>query len=138
MFEILCALLVKHYVCDFPLQRVTYLYAHKGEYGHMGGVFHAMIHSYGTWLVLCLFDIAGANITSLGMLCIPILDGFLHYHIDYIKAHTTAKAGWAKLINKPPHESAHLKIYSQNYFDAIGLDQFAHHLTYMVLAGVIV
>ena len=57
MFEILVWLLVKHYICDFPLQAHPWLYSRKGDYGAPGGIAHALIHGAGSAVVLAALSI---------------------------------------------------------------------------------
>ncbi len=127
---LLAALLVKHWLADFPLQRHQYLYAHKGKYGHSGGIMHAMVHVMGTWAVmLCFFGIHDPD--GVHLIWLPWLDGVLHYHIDWAKARITKARGWSGMVQ---YGRPHLAIYSQNYFEAIGPDQLLHHLTYVLIA----
>jgi len=127
MFFLLSALLLKHYIFDFPLQRSPALYSHKGKYGHLGGIKHAALHAWGTLIVMCFFAPPGV----LGLiLALSVLDGLIHYHIDYLKVLVTRKFNWSQMKGGA---DPHLAIYNQNYFDAIGLDQLCHNATYILL-----
>ncbi|MFM9890529.1 MAG: DUF3307 domain-containing protein [Rickettsiales bacterium] len=110
---LLVALMAKHFLCDFPLQR-PYQYQNKGIYGHPGGLLHVSIHAAGTWLVAVLF------VGPWAALGLALLDAVIHYHID-----------WAKnQINKRYSLNAHSGAW---YWIVFGFDQFLHQLTYILL-----
>jgi hypothetical protein len=112
---IIAALLIKHYVCDFLIQP-AYMIQDKACYGASGGIHHAGLHSFGTWVVVFLFtDAFTATIFALA-------DGLAHYHIDWIKTKLTK--------NSQTHHWA--------YWAWFGLDQLAHALTYLVIVAIIV
>ncbi len=117
MYEILVWLLVKHFICDFPLQSHPYLYSHKGEYGHPGGIVHALIHGVGTWLVLALLPGIGMETA----LIYAGLDMVLHYHIDWAKMKTNKVMGWGPTT-------------SNKFWVLVGFDQLLHNLTYAGIA----
>lgn len=109
---LMTALLVKHFIFDFPFQS-KFMLDGKGYYLHEGGLFHAAFHSLGTAFVFCAFDmpeVAGA---------LAIIDGLIHYHVDYLKVKVNR---WADL--KPDN---------QMFWNALGADQLAHGLTYVLL-----
>ena len=110
---ILTLLLTKHFVCDFLLQ-TSYQFAHKGQYGHFGGLLHAGIHSAGTFVVFYFF-------TSLEWaLIFALFDGLVHYHVDWTKCYLN------KRFNLSP-------LKGNGYWPLFGLDQFLHQLTYIGL-----
>jgi len=113
MIEILLWLMIKHFICDFPLQAHPYLYRHKHEYGHLGGILHALIHGVGTAIVLLFFPSVSLEL----MAFIMILDVVIHYHIDYCKM----KIG--KIYNLKPDNS-------EAFWSLLGFDQLLHFLTY--------
>lgn len=105
-------LLVKHFLCDFPFQTKQML-ADKGTYLEMGGIHHALVHGLGTALVFSIFgfyDLAAA---------LAVVDILIHYHIDYLKMKINQ---WAKLESD-----------NQMFWNALGADQLAHGLTYVLL-----
>lgn len=116
IISLFMAFFVKHFICDFPLQRWDYMYANKGIYGHMGGFLHAGIHGVGTFLTLVLF-----KIPVLIILTMSAFDLLVHYHIDW------AKTKLCKHYNLKPDNS-------EWYWHLLGLGQFLHYLTY---AGII-
>jgi hypothetical protein len=104
---LLIAFIIKHFICDFPLQFPIH-YLNKGTYGHRGGIYHAAIHGFGTLLIAFYFDLP---------LYFALLDMVVHYHID-----------WAKMnLNK----YWKLKPDNSEYFWwLLGVDQLLHYLTY--------
>ena len=119
VIAVLFALCTKHLVCDFFLQ-FRYQFENKGTYGHPGGILHAAITAAGT---------LGALVGILGyypvLLFISLLDGVIHYHID-----------WAKMsINKrynftPTTDSM--------FWWLLGIDQYFHYLTYLFITILII
>lgn len=114
---LIAALLVKHFVCDYPLQ-LPYMLENKGKYLAKGGVHHALYHGAGTALVFVLFGMA--EIAAV----MAILDTLIHYHVDFLKMK----------INK----WADLKLDNKRFWHLIGLDQLAHQLTYVLLVALAV
>lgn len=111
---IMAALILKHFICDFPLQR-RYQYTHKGIYGHPGGLLHAVIHALGTLLVLVFFAPLAIALK------LAALDALIHYHIDWAKSR----------YNKSRNFTASS---GDGFWITLGLDQCAHQLTYVLLA----
>lgn len=112
MIYLLIAFQLKHFICDFPLQ-YPFHYLNKGKYGHIGGIWHAAIHGFGTLFALLL-----CGVTGWFPIIATIADFILHYHID-----------WAKMnINK----YFKLKPDNSEYFwHLLGFDQLLHQLTYI-------
>jgi hypothetical protein len=107
---ILTALIVKHFVVDFPLQK-PYQWKNKGTYGHPGGILHAVLHGIGTYLCIVL-------VTPLAVM-LALLDALVHYHVD-----------WAKMnLNR----RLQLDPSKEGFWWALGLDQLLHYLTYVVI-----
>jgi len=133
MFEILICLLVKHFICDFPLQSHPWLYSRKGFYGAPGGIAHAAIHGVGTLIVLTVLPMfaAAASTATIAAITLQsavlwaVIDTLIHYHIDWAKMRTNRAMNW-----KPDN--------SEKFWILLGFDQFMHHLTYILIAyGVI-
>ena len=76
---LIAALTFKHFLADFVLQR-EYQFRNKGKYGHPGGILHAAVHGFGTFisLVWCIPITWAAGLA--------VLDLLIHYHIDWVKA----------------------------------------------------
>ena len=113
---LILALFAKHFVIDYPLQ-VRYQYSNKGTYGHPGGLLHAGLHAAGTWL--CFFLYAPGASYYLGM-----IDGMIHYHVDWAKMNLNAKLGWGPTTH-------------EEFWWLLGLDQFLHALTYIGLVALV-
>jgi hypothetical protein len=117
MTWILVALLTKHFICDFPLQ-VPFHYLNKGTYGHIGGIHHALIHLIGTFIALVWFT--GWQFAAM----MAVLDGFIHYHIDWAKMNLNKHFNW-----KPDN--------SEKFWWLLGFDQYLHGLTYVLILALI-
>lgn len=114
---------VKHLIVDFFLQS-EYQYKNKGTYGHAGGIIHSALHAAVTMFILFWL---------IGPYSIPVMlaEFFVHYHIDWLKVKLTKNKGWAKGFDD------RLEIYSNDYFLALGVDQFLHQLTYIAIIAAI-
>lgn len=106
----------KHMIVDGPLQsHFPYLYEHKGQFLHLGGIAHAGLHGLGTLIALALYP------GLLGLaLFMGVVDFLIHYVVDYTKMALNAKNGWNPT---KPH-----------FWTAILVDQYAHYLTYLGIA----
>lgn len=114
VFEaVLIFLLIKHYLFDFVFQTDQMITA-KGLYGRPWGLAHSLLHGVGTFVVLMIYGIKLA-------LILAVIDTIVHYHVDWIKTRYGCRD-----MKKPA------------YWNHFGLDQLAHGLTYVFLAGVIV
>jgi len=109
-------LLIKHLVFDFFLQ-TAYQYKNKGIYGHPGGILHAGLHAFGTSF-LFLYVYPGAALAA------QILVGefIVHYHIDWTKEQVV------KRMRLTTEDAA--------FWWALGVDQFLHGATYIVIAWI--
>ncbi len=109
---------VKHFICDYPLQTL-YQLKNKGRYGHPGGIIHSGIHALVTMTIFIV-------VTPTFLLGVAIVAGefLVHYHVDWAKDNFIRKMGYTAT--------------DREFWWAIGADQLAHHLTYVVIAGVLV
>jgi hypothetical protein len=109
-------LLIKHLVFDFFLQ-TAYQYKNQGIYGHPGGILHAGLHAFGTSF-LFLYVYPGAALAA------QILVGefIVHYHIDWTKEQVV------KRMRLTTEDAA--------FWWALGVDQFLHGATYIVIAWI--
>lgn len=108
VIELFTLFILKHFICDFPLQK-PYQYLNKGIYGHMGGILHAFIHGIGTWAIQIAYGLPW---------WLPFVDAIVHYHID-----------WAKM-----RLNSHWKLKADNseyFWWLLGIDQMLHYLTYV-------
>ena len=113
---LLILLQIKHWYIDFVDQDMVEV-NHKGIYGHWLGMRHSFKQGIGT--AACVGLVVGPAYWPASILT-GIIDGFLHYHIDW------AKMNWGNRDMKTPSFWAHL-----------GLDQMAHQLTYIAIVGIV-
>lgn len=117
MFESLFLMLllqIKHYVADFVIQ--TYAQTvRKGIYRDPVGISHSMDHITGSLLVLLLASFI-IPLDPLQIIALCILEGIIHYHIDWAKVHYGIKD-----ITKPL------------FWNQFGMDQLAHQITYLLM-----
>ena len=113
--EILILLLllqIKHYYADFAIQ--TYQQTvRKGIYRDLVGISHSLDHVWSSIIALLLFSFIHP-ISPVVMLLLPVVEGIVHYHIDWTKVHFGSKD-----LTKPV------------FWNQFGLDQLAHQLTYI-------
>lgn len=127
IYILLVLLLIKHTIVDFCWQTDIEI-ANKGTYGNIFGIGHSGKHWFFTHLILsgafiyelCTYWNSRIDIT-LTRILIPIfalslLDGVIHYHIDYIKK---------RFGNPDPLQKQHWRHF--------GYDQLAHLLTYVLI-----
>lgn len=108
---LLVLLQVKHMFADFFLQTARML-AGRSVYLHFGRAQHAGLHALLSAFALL---IVGSPIVFVIWLC--VLEGLLHYHIDYAKGRYSEKAGHGPM--------------DRSYWFAFGVDQALHQLTYV-------
>lgn len=110
-------LMGKHTIADYFLQRM-WMIRDKSVYGARGGIAHAFTHAVGTAIVLVPFLVSNFLAIVLAM-----LDGVIHYHIDYVKSNI-----WKK------HD---LDSTQTLYWVLQGVDQYLHFLTYALIILII-
>lgn len=116
----------KHFFVDFMFQD-AYMYKNKGIYGHMGGIIHAVLHGWATFMI-CIFYGAFYHIPFDQIhlwYSVGILDAIVHYHIDYLKVKINDAKNWQ--CNT-----------SERFWHLLGLDQYLHYLTYLVIVFMLV
>lgn len=111
--------LIKHLVVDFFLQG-AYIYENKGKYGHPGGIFHAAAHGMSTFILLYLFREPTPLTVAFLAMKLGLLDTIVHYHIDWVKVNIDERYNWK--CNT-----------SEFYWWVLGVDQFLHMTTYIVI-----
>lgn len=116
ILTLLYLFIVKHFYADFIMQ--TYEQTiRKGIYGDWVGITHSLDHVWTTIIVLAIFNIIH-SIQIVLILPVALIEGIVHYHIDWIKV----KFG-CKDSNNP------------TFWAQLGLDQLAHHFCYLLIAG---
>src|SRR5262245_55355978 len=108
----------KHLVADFFLQSKEQL-KFKGIYGHPVGILHSAIHVAGSCAVFLILPATLAVGASL-----IVVEFLLHYHIDWAKEQLGARLK--------------LSISEKLYWSLFGIDQWLHHLTYLIYIVVLV
>tara|TARA_B100002019_G_scaffold291296_1_gene311065 strand:- start:881 stop:1240 length:360 start_codon:yes stop_codon:yes gene_type:complete len=109
---------IKHTIADYFMQ-YSWMIRDKGTYGAWGGIAHSGWHAILTLAVLSIFELP-----LLLILILPVLDGVVHYHVDYVKSNF-----W-KGKNLGPQD--------QLYWVAHGVDQLLHFLTYVAIVALCV
>jgi len=123
---IMTTLIVKHFVADALLQ-FPYQYLNKGKFLHPGGLLHAGIH--GILTAYCFMTYSPEVI-----LIVASIDTVLHYFIDYAKMNISAIFKWSEYDAEDG--KSFLKIYDNNFFIILILDQCLHMMTYVLLIGI--
>lgn len=111
-------LLLKHAIADFFLQ-TPYQYRNKGSYGHPGGLLHAGIHVLCTLPVFLILSPASLRLPAL----IVVGEYVVHYHVDWLKEQVVKRKAWT--------------VTDAAYWQALGLDQLAHGLTYVAIIALL-
>ncbi len=120
---LLSLLFVKHFVVDFPLQK-PFQWKNKGDYGHLGGILHAALHAIGTGLIVVFFVQEPTEYGKfLWSFSIALLDGMVHYHVDWAKMNLNEK------LDYNPN--------TEGFWNLLGADQLIHSLTYLAIAAII-
>ena len=102
----------KHLVADFFLQSKHQLKC-KGIYGHPLGMLHSAIHAAGSCAVFLILPTT--IVVGTGLIVGEFL---LHYHIDWSKEQLGSRLK--------------LSISQNRYWMLFGIDQWLHHLTYLI------
>lgn len=117
MMFVLILLQIKHWYVDFVNQTDEEV-KHKGVYLHWLGVKHSLKHGVGTFVVLWI--VTGWDNIEFA-LALGIVDFLLHYHIDWIKMNYGNR-----------------DITTKQFWNHLGLDQMAHQIVYIIIAGLTV
>ena len=115
--EILIVLIwlqVKHWIVDFVLQTEAQV-NNKGIYGNPVGIGHSLEHAIGTLVALVVASFY-VQLSVFWIIVAAILDGIIHYHIDW------AKMKWGSR-----------DITTKAFWSHLGLDQMAHQISYLFL-----
>ena len=114
---LLLLLQAKHALCDGPLQ-TSWMVQQKGYYGRTGGLVHAAIHGAGSLVAVLVFGMA-----ALPALALALVDGVIHYHIDFAKETLVRRIGWTTHVPQ--------------FWWALQADQMIHHFTYVAVAAAV-
>jgi hypothetical protein len=114
----LTLLVVKHFFFDF-LYQPPYMYQNKGTYGHVGGVYHSMLHSVATMVILLKF-----GVDAVLVLYLFVGEFLIHYHMDWFKMWYNKRKGWGPNTHN-------------QFWILLGVDQLVHYLTYIGILAVV-
>ena len=109
----------KHLLADFVFQP-AWMYKNKGTFLHPGGLVHAACHALPTGLALAWFSPSPMELTFM----IMGMEFVVHYVVDWAKMNLNGVMGWTP-------------INSENFWRLLGIDQFAHQFTYIVIVWVV-
>jgi len=119
ILTILAALQIKHYIADFWIQSYAQTIK-KGIYWDPVGFSHTLDHVAGTLLVLLIL-IPFINISPILILFCGLIDLIVHYHVDWLKVRFGCKDNC-----------------NPKYWREFGADQFAHQVTYLLFAYLLI
>ncbi len=108
---------IKHLAADYLFQS-GWMVRNKGRYGHPGGLLHAGVHGLCTVPVLLLAPVSMTVVAA-----VVVAEVVLHYHIDWSKVQI------GRLLHLTPER--------QGYWIAMGADQFAHQVTYVLILAAV-
>ena len=106
---------LKHIVADYFLQ-FSWMIRDKGFYGEWGGIAHSGMHAFFTLFVLLL---ANTGLHIILLILLSILDGVIHYHIDWVKSNVWREKRYTS--------------QDQMYWVTHGVDQGMHFMTYILI-----
>ena len=107
---------IKHWYADFKIQ--TYMQTvKKGVWMDLTGLSHSLDHVWGTLLILTIFSMFH-SISPTVIIMIGIVEGIVHYLIDYTKVKYGCKDNTKPL-----------------FWNQFGLDQLAHQASYLLIVA---
>ena len=116
---LLLFLQVKHWYADFKIQ--TYQQTvKKGILGDRVGISHSVDHVWATLIACMLYGIF-YTISPLVILIVALVEGVVHYIIDYTKVKYGCKDNTKPL-----------------FWNQFGLDQLAHQICYILMCYILV
>jgi hypothetical protein len=111
---LLFLLQIKHCYADFMIQ--TYAQTvKKGIYRDWVGITHSLDHVWTSIVALTLFNCI-FPISFWSIILVPVVEGIVHYHIDWTKVHYGCKDNTKPL-----------------FWAQFGYDQLAHQATYLLM-----
>ena len=117
MMFVLILLQIKHWYIDFVNQTEEEI-QHKGIYLDWIGIKHSVKHGVSTFVIL--WAVLGWVETDLAF-ALATVDFLLHYHIDWLKMNYGNR-----------------DIRTPQFWNHLGLDQMAHQIVYIIIAGLTV
>ncbi len=116
---LLLLLQIKHWYADFVIQ--TYMQTvKKGVWLHPTGISHSLDHVWCSMVALLAFNFFH-YIPATVIVLITLLEGLIHYVIDFVKVKYGCKDNTKPL-----------------FWNQFGMDQLAHQLCYLAMVAYIV
>lgn len=119
MLTLIAMLLIKHWLADFPWQS-QWMVANKAR-GGAAMLAHGAVHAGLSAVVLATWAActsASERLWLLALLCV-VMEFYAHCIIDVFKAHPRWGGRWTPA--------------QPRFWTMLGLDQLAHHLTYVLM-----
>lgn len=116
---VLVLLEVKHLLIDYVNQSELEI-ATKGKYMAVPGVYHSIKHGLATSAILVAVHFVYPGLTLGFAVLLGVLDFIVHYHIDWLKTNFGNR-----------------NMQSKAFWVDHGLDQLAHHLTYIGVVAIV-
>lgn len=118
VFTLLVIYQLKHYVADFPLQREYMLRKTKANWDFLFPLsLHCLVHGLGTFIICLVY--------APSLVWLAALDFIVHFIIDRIKS-------------GPRYLGKFNDLSKASFWNILGLDQMAHHLTHIYFIYLIV
>ncbi len=118
ILALLVLLQIKHWYADFVIQ--TYMQTvKKGVWLHPVGISHSCDHVWTTLVALFAFSFIH-YINPITIVIISIVEGVIHYFIDFVKVKYGCKDNTKPL-----------------FWNQFGMDQLAHQLTYLAMVYIL-
>ena len=115
---LLFLLQIKHWYADFVIQ--TYMQTvKKGVWLNPIGISHSIDHVWGTLVVLLILNFF-VPISVSTILIIALVEGMIHYCIDFVKVKYGCKDNTKPL-----------------FWNQFGMDQLAHQACYLIIAAIL-
>lgn len=109
----LVCFIVKHFICDFPLQTSYMLQKSKLGWGWILPLLsHSAVHAIASLIILVLF--------GKGQYAwLALIELAIHFIIDRVKGH--------------PHLLGRFKPTESSFWTSLGFDQMLHYITYILM-----
>jgi hypothetical protein len=115
LLVLIALFILKHFVIDFFLE-TPYQSNNKHILGHLGGILHAQLHSFTSWVILGFTFNFFIPIVVVAV----VAEFFIHYFIDLVKTNLCVLYKWQYNTQK-------------GFWYMLGADQALHYLTYIAM-----
>ena len=113
IFKLLVIFQIKHFLADFPLQNAYMLGKFKAKGWELPLLSHAAVHAAMTFAI-CLYFVNFEVAATMA-----IFDLIVHFSVDRVKA--------------SPFMFGKYTPDQKMFWNALGLDQFMHHITHYII-----